>query len=75
MHLRLEGRAKFDICTYPAGFWISNVLGFAVDDTVISLFGQLFHSCFRFQLWHVTPHPFTHVDLVHVRLISRRMLK
>ena len=39
MYLRHESRATFDTCTYPAGIWISNVLGFATDDTVISPFG------------------------------------
>ena len=39
MYLRPESRAKFDVCTYLAGFWISNVLGFPTDDTVISPFG------------------------------------
>jgi hypothetical protein len=39
MYLRPESRAKFDICTYLAGFWISNVLSFPTDDTMISPFG------------------------------------
>jgi hypothetical protein len=39
MYLRHESRATFDTCTYPARFWISNVLGFATDEIVISSFG------------------------------------
>jgi len=39
MYLRPASRAKFDICTYLAGFWISNVLGFPTDNTLISPFG------------------------------------
>jgi hypothetical protein len=39
MYLRPESCAKFDTCTYPASFWISNVLGFATDDAVIPPFG------------------------------------